>query len=121
MNKIVLIEDDEIMQGLLKTLLELEGYTVCLVKELNEESILNLLKQELPDVILLDVHLRGVSGLALLSRVRQDASTHGMTVIMTSGMDMRKECYEKGANWFLMKPYMPHELIKWLQERLNNN
>ena len=38
-----------------------------------------------------------------------------MKIVMTSGMDMKKECLERGADHFLLKPFMPDDLLKVLK------
>jgi DNA-binding response OmpR family regulator len=115
--KVMLIEDDHTMMLLLTTLMRFEGFETAVLK--NEESldtIMDDIRQEMPDVILLDVHLGRVNGLDLLSAVRQDEETHRIGVIMSSGMDVSKRCTELGANAFILKPFMPDDLIQKIRQ-----
>jgi len=115
-SKVMLIEDDHTMMTLLTTLLRFEGYETAVIK--NDESldtILDDIRQEKPDVILLDVHLRRVNGLDLLSAIRQDDRIRRIGVIISSGMDVSQRCTELGANAFILKPYMPEELIQQIR------
>jgi len=104
------------MQAVLRTLLEIEGYLVALspVKhDVNE--LVQSIRDANPDMILLDVHLRELSGYDVVKLIRQDTHMCKMRVVMTSGMDVKDQCMAAGADDFLMKPYMPDELLKKLQ------
>jgi DNA-binding response OmpR family regulator len=115
-HKVILVEDDSTMQSVLRTLLEIEGYQVYIAPDRKgREELLSFIKAELPDVILLDVHLRETNGIDLLKNLRQDEKYSNLRVIMTSGMDFKDQCIEAGANDFLLKPYMPDELLMKLR------
>ncbi len=111
--KILLIEDDKTMLTLLRTLLRFEGYDVALLENDDTiDAIMNTVTREKPALILLDVHLRQVSGFDLLKQIRQDNKIKGTRVIMSSGMDLSIRCMDEGADAFILKPYMPDELIE---------
>ena len=112
MPSIMLVEDDSTMRSVLQTLLEIEGYTVT--SDLGQggaQSVVNAMRENQPDVVLLDVHLRQESGLDVLKIVRADPGLRRVRVVMTSGMDRKQECLTAGADAFLLKPYMPDELL----------
>lgn len=109
MVKVLLIEDDLTMLSLLRTLLEIEGYLV--VKLSQNGDLLERIRQELPDIILLDVHLKHQNGVDLLKRIRQDEHVRHVRIIMTSGSDAGAACLAAGADDFLMKPFMPDSLM----------
>jgi CheY-like chemotaxis protein len=114
-NKVMLVEDDATMQAVLRTLLEIEGYQVALAPaRLQLEELVQSIRDAKPDVLLLDVHLRDISGYDVVRRIREDTGIAGSRVIMTSGMDVKERCMAAGADDFLLKPYMPDELIKKL-------
>lgn len=112
MPKLMLIEDDTTMRSLLKTLLEIEGYEVVGCIETTNKSIINSIKEYTPDLIILDVHLRDANGLDIVTDLRQDTQTVDLPVLMSSGMAMEDQCMQAGATTFLLKPYMPDELIQ---------
>jgi DNA-binding response OmpR family regulator len=118
--KVMLIEDDRTMRAILKTLLELERFTVSAWSGHPEDDIISLIRNELPDVLLLDVHLRSTSGLDILRQIRSDKELGRMRVLMTSGMDLKDQCLESGADAFLLKPYMPDELISMIRTQVIN-
>jgi CheY-like chemotaxis protein len=110
MARIFVVDDDRTMVGLLLTLLQLEGHEV--EAEDPQEDLLERLRASRPDVILMDVHLRQADGIAILRQLRNDRLLLGVPVIMTSGLDMERECLAAGADSFLMKPYDPSELTE---------
>jgi DNA-binding response OmpR family regulator len=119
--KVMLIEDDHTMMMLLTTLMRFEGFEIAVLK--NDESldiVMDDIRQEMPDVILLDVHLGRINGLDLLSAIRQDDKTHRIGVIMSSGMDVNQRCTELGANAFILKPFMPEDLTQKIRQVIAN-
>ena len=122
MTKIMLIEDDDTMVSLLTTLLGIEGYEVVAFQGNGE--ILSAIQQEMPDVILLDVNLKNmgitqISGFDLLASIRADVTLAKTGVIMSSGIDYRVQSKEAGADGFMLKPYMPDDLINLIKSTLN--
>ena len=110
------------MLSLMQTLLELEGFQVALSKgDLRVESIISALHQEKPDVVFLDVHLHHLSGIDLLRAVRQDAELKSTIVLMSSGMELSAECHQAGADDFILKPFMPDELLSKIRSKIRED
>lgn len=114
MRKIILVDDDLDLSSVLKTLLELDGFTVQCIGRASEAEILATLRREQPELVLMDVHIREVDGIHLLRIFKQDPAVSSK-IIMTSGMDLREQCTRAGADGFLLKPYMPDELLALLR------
>ena len=117
MPKIMLAEDDQTMVTLLETLLGMEGYQVVSLNV--SDDVFESVRREQPDVLLLDVHLPHVNGLDVLDQVRGNDETKDLKVVMTSGLNVEDECLESGANDFLLKPYMPDDLLDILKKNIN--
>ena len=115
MTKVLLAEDDQNMLFLLKTLLTLEGFAVATV-DVHSEDIVARARAEAPEAILMDVHLVNKNGIEILQTMRQDEHLKNAFVIMASGMDLKERCLAAGANLFLLKPYMPDDLINALKQ-----
>jgi CheY-like chemotaxis protein len=116
--KVLLAEDDVTMVSLLKTLLKMEGYQVVALHA--DADVLEAVKREKPDLLLLDVYLsHKQSGLEILDKLRRSKDTSGVCVVMTSGLNVKEECLRRGANDFLLKPYMPDDLIGILHRNIN--
>jgi len=111
--KVLLAEDDVTMLSLLKTLLNMEGFEVAVL--LADADVPQALRAEKPDILLMDVHLGNQSGMDILDDIRSTQDVSAMRVVMSSGANVKDDCMKRGANGFLLKPYMPDELIKILK------
>jgi CheY-like chemotaxis protein len=118
--KVMLVDDDRTMRTILRTLLELESYNVAAWDGLPSSDIIAQIRQEKPDIVLLDVHLREIDGFDILRGIREDQELSAMCILMTSGMDVQDKCMRSGANGFLLKPYMPDDLIQQLRSLAGN-
>lgn len=119
MPKIMLAEDDHTMVTLLTTLLDMEGYQVVALSV--NDDIFDAVRSDRPDVLLLDVHLPHTNGLDILDQLREDDATRDLKVVMTSGLNLELECKNHGADDFLLKPYMPDDLLSILKRNLNHS
>ncbi len=119
MLKIFLVEDDTTMLSLLSTLLQMEGFQVIPAKEESLENVFDVVKRERPSLVLVDVNLRRFNGFDLLYKIRGDIDLTGTRVIMSSGMDYTTQCQQAGADDFLLKPYMPDDLIRKIRQALS--
>ena len=109
--KVMLVEDNLSLLSLLETYLTLEGLRVVR-GPLDAQALLETLRRERPQVLVMDVHLGGErNGMALLQAIRRDPDLSAIAIILTSGSDYRDEALEAGADGFLVKPFMPDELM----------
>jgi CheY-like chemotaxis protein len=58
------------------------------------------------------------SYIRMLEQVRGDDETKNLKVVMTSGLNVEDECLESGANGFILKPYMPDDLLGILKKNI---
>lgn len=116
MSKVLIVDDDRTMVSLLKILLEMDGYDVANVSIGGQ--LINKVRYENPDLILMDVFLADADGTEILKELRKTSDIAGIRVIMTSGMDLADQCMDAGANAFLLKPYTPEQLMKTIKENL---
>jgi two-component system phosphate regulon response regulator PhoB len=114
MLKILLADDDFSMVGLLKTLLDMEGYQVVTLLD-KPGDILENIRSAKPDILLIDIYLGDRNGLDIVRQLRQMPDLDRIRIIMASGIDKREECLAAGADVFLLKPYMPNELFDKLR------
>ncbi len=115
MKKVFLADDDPTMVSLLETLLKIEGFEVGKIDVL-QDDIFPSLREVLPAVLLLDVNLPNQNGLEIVKEMRKEEIFNNTRVIMASGMSLKDECLSGGADAFLLKPYMPDDLIELLRE-----
>ncbi len=119
MPKVMLIEDDQTLVGLLKTLLEIEGFEITIAERTVLDQVPKFILQEQPDAVLMDVHMRGANGLDILRQVRQEADFDRIQMILTSGIDLTDQCMAAGANAFVLKPYIPDDLVATIRKAIN--
>lgn len=119
MAKVMLVEDDYTMRSLMRSLLQFEGFEVVgLDGRGDQQALVEAMRSEAPDLVILDVHLGQADGFDLLRRVRQVQGLDSLRVLMSSGMDLRERCAAEGADGFIMKPYMPDELVGKIRKML---
>ena len=114
MAKVLLAEDDSTMVSLLKTLLNMEGFEV-LALDVNSD-VPSVVQREKPHALFMDVHLGGQSGMEILDTIRKQKELSDVRIVMTSGLNVKEECINRGANEFLLKPFMPDDLIRALKQ-----
>jgi CheY-like chemotaxis protein len=117
--KVLIIDDDRTMAYLIKTLLEMDGFEVVEVKEW--KGIVENIRKELPEVVLMDYFLPDLDGLAILSQIRGASDLESVRVIMSSGMDVSDRCLQAGADAFLLKPYTPEQLVGTINEMMKES
>ena len=113
MPKVLLAEDDPTMVSLLKTLLKMEGFEVVAINM--NDDIPAQVKKEKPESVLMDVHIGKQNGLDILKSIRSDPANASLRIVMTSGLNVKDECLQRGANHFLLKPFMPDDLLNLLK------
>jgi excisionase family DNA binding protein len=109
---VLIVDDDERLREFLRVNLEMEGY---LVREAGSgEEGLDVLDEEPPDLILLDVMMPHVDGWEMLRRVRERHGVEAIPVVMFSGKvdaESAGRAQEGGAQAFIGKPFDPQTLI----------
>jgi CheY-like chemotaxis protein len=116
MDTIIVVDDDQVFCGLLKTVLEFEAYQV--IVESNPAVVLDVVRQTGPALVLMDFHSDRGDTLDVLRQLRadEDEALKATPLVMTSGMDRSDECLAAGADAFLLKPFRPDELIALVAE-----
>jgi len=112
--KILIVEDDKFLRDLINQKLLREGFEI--VQAVDGEDGIKKIKEEHPDLILLDLILPGIDGFEVLSQMKSDQNSASIPVIILSNLG-QKEDVEKGlklgANDFLIKAHFtPGEIIE---------
>ena len=115
MLKIMIVEDDPSTVSLLTTLLNLEGYVVKTPKDHNPQGLISSILDDQPQIVLIDVNLSSGNGLDLVRLIRSEPKAQNICILTTSGLNLKKESLQIGADNFIQKPFMPDELIKLIQ------
>ena len=102
---IPIVEDDEKSRRLMKDVLEHQGYAVM---ETDQGEVgLDLIRKCHPQLVLMDIHLPGISGLDAIREIRSDAAIAKTTVIAVTASVMgnvREKIREAGFDGFEPKP-----------------
>jgi DNA-binding response OmpR family regulator len=104
-HKVLIVDDDPSGTQLLATLLKLEGFDAVPLE--NWVDPIKDIKQQQPELVIMDVRLRGKSGLDLLAKIRThpDPDLARTPVLMMSVDDHRVESKQAGAEGFVAKPF----------------
>ena len=111
MNKltVAIAEDNELMLGLLGDIVASDEELEIVGTARNGEEIYKIIKEEVPDVVLLDIVMPKLDGLGVLDKVNQDKTIKKMpTFIMVSaiGQDrVTEDAFNLGADYYIMKPF----------------
>jgi len=114
--RILIVEDEEDIQELLRYNLSKEGYRVSPV--FTAEEGLQRSLTEAPDLILLDLMLPAMDGLEFCRRLKQDPATRDISVIMVTAKDAESDVIaglELGADDYITKPFSVDLLITRVQ------
>jgi PAS domain S-box-containing protein len=111
--RILVVDDTPDLLMLFSEVLGQAGYGV--LQAPNATECLRIVKEELPDLVLLDVMLPDLSGIEVCKRIKSDQETAEVFVIHVSGMrtsaDSAAEGLEAGADGYLVKPIEPRALV----------
>lgn len=126
MDKKILIVDDELHIRILleQTLEDLEDEGVLLLQATNGEEALEIIQQEKPDLVLLDVMMPKMNGFDVCMKVKQElAMTDVYVILLTAkGQEYDKEKGKKvGADIYITKPFNPDEIVATAQAVLGLN
>lgn len=116
MKKVLVIEDNEDNQILISMLLENAGYQVITAD--TGEGGYSMAKQQLPDLILLDIQLPDIMGTEVLRRLRLEETTHAIPVIAATSYAMagdRERLLGAGCDGYIEKPIDPGQVINQIE------
>lgn len=117
-HRILIVEDDPEISGLLKRILAGEGYRVEQAYSGTEACL--FLKNQVPDLILLDLMLPGMSGETFLDRLRREFLCPVPVLILSakSGLKDKVAMLRMGADDYITKPFEPEEVAARVEAAL---
>jgi two-component system phosphate regulon response regulator PhoB len=110
--KVLVVEDEDALSVLLRYNLESEGYDVETVNRGDEAEI--RLKENLPNIVVLDWMLPGLSGIELCRRLRARAETERLPILMLTARSEEAERVRglsTGADDYMVKPFSVPEFV----------
>jgi two-component system phosphate regulon response regulator PhoB len=109
---ILLVEDEQAIQELIAVNLEHAGHHV--IRARDAEAALGIVRNALPDLLLIDWMLPGMSGVSLAKQLRQAERTRKIPIIMLTARAAEQDKImglEAGADDYVTKPFSPKELV----------
>ncbi|MBN2406449.1 MAG: response regulator [Elusimicrobia bacterium] len=114
--RILVIDDDDTLAEVLKIRLQMQGYEVMVAT--NGKDGMRQVRQERPDLVILDITLPDVDGFYLCELLKNNPETQDIPVIMLTGRDMGHDfdmAMEKKADWYIVKPFDDAHLTKTIE------
>ena len=114
-------DDDHVIRGLLEVNLEMEGYDV--VTACDGQDALDKIRQEAPDLILLDVMMPNLNGWQVAEALQADEATRQIPIIFLSARAMEADVDKGtslGAVSYVTKPFDPIDLMELVAQHLRD-
>jgi CheY-like chemotaxis protein len=114
---VLVVDDDPVIQRLLKVNFEMEGYNVVIASDGVEG--LERARSERPDIIVLDVMMPKLSGLDVAKALKSDPETSSIPVLLLSAKAQEADLRagdQTGADGYLTKPFDPLHLLQRVED-----
>ena len=121
MSKILIVEDDKFLRELMVRKLTAE-HSFEVLSAMDGESGLKAMKDQKPDLVLLDLILPGISGFDVLEKMKEDQHLTGMPVIILSNLGQQDDV-EKGMklgaiDYMVKAHFTPNEILVKIKQVL---
>jgi DNA-binding response OmpR family regulator len=119
-NRIFIADDESGFVSTLKSRLEFEGFEVTTASD--GKSALERIREESPDLILLDIMMPAMNGYQVCRELKEDPETSPIPVLMLTAKSQESDKFwgkEAGANAYVTKPFDMDELIGEIRGLLN--
>lgn len=116
MAKILVVDDDPLVTGLVKINLEFGGFEV--EEAWGGEEALQIIEERVPDLVLLDVMMPELDGWDLLRMLRSNPTTKDLPVVLLTAKVQERDVakgWQMGADGYISKPFNPLEMVDRLK------
>lgn len=110
--RVLVVDDERDNRELVEIVLRWDGFVVLTAA--SGEEALAIVGQKLPDLVLLDIMMPAMTGYQVAERIRADAATRHIPIVMLTALDdpeARQRSLDAGADAFLKKPISRGELL----------
>jgi CheY-like chemotaxis protein len=118
--RVMAVDDDHVIRGLLEVNLEMEGHEV--VTAVDGQDALDKIRADAPDLILLDVMMPNVNGWQVAESIKADDATKHIPIVFLSARameaDIRKGT-DLGVESYVTKPFDPIDLMHLVSRLLS--
>ena len=113
----MIADDDPAIVDAIEMILSFEGYDVT--STVNGATIRDM-KEELPDLLLLDIWMSGEDGKEICKKLKNQSYTKSIPIILISASrDLEKSALSAGADDFIEKPFQMDELLAKVRNNIN--
>jgi two-component system cell cycle response regulator DivK len=119
MERVLIVDDNRASRDLIRAILKTVRCDI--IEATNGREALNLMQQQRPDLVLLDVDMPGLDGLAVVKHIREDTSLADLPVVAVTAFAMegdREKAMAAGFTAYLTKPVRAALLRQQVQELL---
>ncbi|WP_245553400.1 PAS domain S-box protein [Echinicola vietnamensis] len=117
--KVLIVEDNTINMLLAKTVIHNLSPATAILEAANGKEALEVMKDELPSVIFMDVQMPEMNGYEATQAIRKKYNKHNILIIaLTAGniKGEREKCMQAGMNDFIAKPFVEEDVIKLMEK-----
>lgn len=117
--KIMVVDDEPYIARVIKFKLEQEGYNVISAND--GQTGLQRIREEKPDLVLLDVMMPGLSGYDVCQQLKQDPALAGIPVVILTAKGQerdREQGLNLGASDYITKPFSPNRLLELVKNMI---
>jgi len=118
MNKIMIVEDSNLMTAVITNFLRKEGDYDIITAKNGEESVAKY-KAERPDLVFMDIKMPGMDGLTALEIIRKiDPSAKVVMCTALKETEQEEKAKKFGAKGYIRKPFSKDDIVKALKDNL---
>ena len=117
--KVLIIEDDELNQKLVKEILRIGNYGA--IEAMDAETGIQMARRHKPDLILMDVHLPKMDGLSATRLIKSDEDLKQIPIVALTALAMPEDlgkALEAGCDDYVTKPFRIKDLLKTIDQLL---
>jgi two-component system cell cycle response regulator DivK len=118
--RILVVEDQEDLRGVLRTLLTGSGYEM--IEAADGQAGVEKAKSERPDLILMDIQMPVLNGYDATQQIKADPNLKATPIIAISSFAMKgdeEKARASGCDSYVTKPYSPMQLLRVIRDYLN--
>ncbi|MHB8880780.1 MAG: response regulator [Thermodesulfovibrionales bacterium] len=119
MSKVIVVDDEPFILMMIEDKLKRAALEVITIRE--STHALETIRREMPDLVILDWMMPGLSGIDICRAIKQDEALKGIPVFMLTakGQDSDEQLgIESGAERYITKPFSPKALLEMVRETL---
>jgi two-component system KDP operon response regulator KdpE len=119
MYRVLIVDDDPMVTRLVRINLELENFEV--VEAWDGKTALDIIKNQTPDLLLLDIMMPQMDGWEILKKIREDPAVKDLPIVALTAKVQDEDIargWRMGADGYIVKPFNPVSLAETLRQIL---